>query len=161
MCNNQRKGFGFTLVELVILMLVAVILLASITVLWPSSKINLEAQSYLLGNDIRYAQNLSMSRGERFRFVKLTSNSYRITDSTGTAVVLPFGGSTITFDTGISFGVITNLPNNLIVFDSKGVPYTDTASPGTRLADVAVINLVTMEHVKTISISPETGRVLM
>ena len=157
---KQKNVIGFTFIELIIVILVAVILVASISILWTGSSVNLDAQASLLINDIRYTQNLAMVKGERYRFVRSSATSYQVTDNNGVPVTLPFGGNTVTFGSGIFFGTIANLPNNFIVFDSLGIPYIDAGNPGTKLSTVATINLVTSNKTRVISISPETGRVL-
>lgn len=155
--GNKKNYRGFTLIELAITLGIISIVAAVLFVTWPSFTVNLDAQATLLADDIRYAQNLSVSRSERYRLVKTSADSYQITNSSGVAVVLPSGGSTTTLGGGISFGAIANLPNDLIVFDSKGVPYTDTSNPGTTLSATATIVLTAGGNIKTISIAPETG----
>jgi prepilin-type N-terminal cleavage/methylation domain-containing protein len=154
---NLRDNVGFTLIELVITLAIVGFVTAILLLSWPRFTIKLDAQAGLLADDIRYVQNLSMAKDERYRWVKVSSNSYQITNSSGTAVTLPSGNTTVTFNTGISFGTITNLPNNLIVFNSKGIPYTDTGNPGTLLNATAAITLTASGASKTVYISPETG----
>ena len=113
-------------------------------------------------NDIRYTQQLSMTRGERYRLVITpATNAYKILNSAGTAITMPTGNATVTLKSGITFGALTYLPNNLIVFDCQGIPYTNTVAShgGTLLGNTATIPLTAGSLTKTVSISPETGRV--
>ena len=157
MPRNKQNYCGFTLIELAITLTIIGIVAAVLFVTWPSFTINLGAQTELLADDIRYTQNLSLSRSERYRLVKTSATSYQITNSAGVAVVMPTGSSTINLGDGISFGALTNLPNDFIVFDSKGVPYVDLGSPGTPLNAAATITLVANGNTKVILIYSETG----
>lgn len=150
---------GFTLLEFIITLIILSILMVGVYIAWPGLTVSLDAQAYQLASDIRYTQALSMSKGERYRFVKLSSTTYQITNSAGTAIILPRGVTTITLNSGITFGTLTNLPNNLIAFDGKGIPYTDTGSPGTALSSTATLPLTASGETKTVSVTPETGRV--
>ena len=152
---------GFTLIELVMVLILISILAVFASINWPGRSINLAAQAEQLVNDIRYAQTLGMTKGQRYRWVKTSATSYQITNNSGTAIIMPSGGTTITLGTGISFGTLINLPNNLIAFDGQGIPYIDTATPGTALAANASIPLTADGQTKTIVVSPQTGRVII
>jgi len=154
---SLRDSKGFTLIELVITLSIVGLVTAVLLLSWPKFTANLDAQAGLLADDIRYAQNLSLTKSDRYRWVKVSSNSYRITNSAGTAITLPSGNTTVTLSSGISFGVLTNLPNNLVAFDSRGVPYVDTGSPGTTLNATATIILTSSAGSKIVTIAPETG----
>jgi len=150
---------GFTLIELVIVIIVLGILSKGVYMQWTAGTINLGAQADQLAGDIRYTQSLSMSKNQRYRLVKISSTSYQITNSAGTAIIYPNGQNTITLKNGITFGSFTNLPNSLIAFDSNGIPYSDTTSPGTALSSTASMTLTASSETKTISIAPTTGQV--
>ncbi len=152
---------GFTLIEFVIVIILMGIIGGAVTLIWPKSNINLGAQARQLASDLRYAQALSMSKDQRYRVVKLSSTTYQIQDSTGTAITLPVGGTTVTLNSDITFGTLTNLPNSLVVFGGSGIPYSDTAIPGTALASTATIPLTNGTFTQTISISPQTGRIIV
>lgn len=154
-----QKNHGFTLLELIIVLIIISTLAVFVMLPFPASTINLAAQTEQVANDIRYTQSLSMTKGERYRFVKTSSTTYQIVNSSGSPILLARGSNTATLSTGITFGTLTNLPNNLIAFDSKGIPYVDTGSPGTALSSNASIPLTTGSETKTIIITPETGRV--
>ena len=148
---------GFSLLELVIVLILTGILSVYAINRWPGSSINLSAQADQLVADIRYTQSLAMSRGQRYR-INLNAASYSITNAAGTvAVPHPVNNSAVAlFDTGITL----TTTNSFLVFDSNGIPYTTTTSPGTPLAGDAVITLTSSGLSRTVRISPQTGRVL-
>jgi prepilin-type N-terminal cleavage/methylation domain-containing protein len=161
LCNvlviSRKKNFGFTLIEFIIVAAIVGIIMAAVLVNWSGFGINLNSQAYLLVQDLRYVQSIAMARDERFSFVKTSANSYQIINSSGVAVNMPYGGFVATLGTGIVFGAITNLPNNLITFDGKGVPYIDPSTPGTQLSTTATITITSNSGSSTVSIYPITG----
>jgi len=155
------KNSGFSIIELVLIIVIIGLLSISVFIKWPGLVINLGAQAEQLANDIRYTQSLSMTNGQRYRLVIASSNTYQILNNSGTAIKLAMGNSTMTLNSGITFGTLTNLPNNLIAFDGNGIPYTDTGNPGTQLSATATIPLVGSGNTKNVSISPQTGRTIV
>ncbi|SRR5579883_91457 len=153
----QQKGF--TVVELIIVLVVISILAVGAFISWPGRGINVYGQATQLANDVRYTQVLSMTKGQRYRLVKTSSTTYQIQNSSGTAIIGAMGSTTVTLGTGISFGTLTNLPNSLIAFDGNGTPYVDTGSPGTALSSTATMPLTDGSNTNTVSITPQTGRV--
>lgn len=152
---------GFSLIELIMVVIILGLLATGTYILWPGLALNLSAQASQISHAIHYAQSLSMSTGQRYRFVKLSATTYEVTDSSGNPIILPSGSTVITLNSGITFGTWVNLPNNLVAFDGIGKPYTDTGSPGTALSATASISLVAEGQTKTIQISPITGRLLV
>ena len=154
---------GFSLIELVIIILITSILAVYVIYNWPSPILNVNAQAQQFANDIRFARSLSVTRGERYRIVRLSANSYTITNSAGTAITFPSGKNSVTLQTGITFGAWNNLPNNLIAFDSKGAPYINSTSPGTTFNTNTnyTILLNGNNATATVSVSPTTGRVVV
>lgn len=144
---------GFTIIELITVILLLSILSAVAFVMWPGDQINLDAQAKAVAADIRYAQNLSMTRGVRYEFLRVSTTTYQISTVGGADV------TSRTLGNRISFGTFTNLPNNLVAFDGRGAPYTDTATPGTALSSAATITLTGGGATRTITITPGTGRV--
>lgn len=156
----KKNDSAFTLLELIVVIAITAILAAVASNLWPGTRINLNAQAQQLASDIRYTQTISMSRGANYQINFLSSTTYNITDTSGNIVNNPVTGTTIT--TLLSQTSITrppsNLPNNLISFDSEGAPYIDS-SIDTPLSNPAVITLTSGANSTTITIQPETGRI--
>jgi prepilin-type N-terminal cleavage/methylation domain-containing protein len=151
---------GFTLIELIMVMVIVGILAAVVAPPLSTQTFNLSAIAAQLAVDIRATQSQSMSQGQRYR-INFTSTSYQITDLNGVAVVLPRTGSSaaISVAPATLSGYNPPLINNYVVFDSKGAPYTDNINPGTMLAANAVITLTSGGTTSTLTIAPQTGRV--
>lgn len=145
---------GFTLIELVIIIVILAIVTVTVRSMWPSQVINLEAQTRAFVADIRYTQNLSETRGVRYSLTITSPTTYTIQDFNG-ANVKNYG-----LGSGISFGNLTNLPNSLIAFDGQGIPYNNTLIPGTSLTADASITLNSADgSSKTVTITQITGQV--
>lgn len=157
--NKMQKGF--TLVEFVIVILLVTILSVMVVFSWQGSTITTEGQAQQVANDIRYAQSLAMTGGQRYRWVRVSATTYQVQNNSGTPVMLALGSTTGTLSSGATFAAFTNLPSNLIAFDGQGTPYTDTGSPGTALSSSASIPVTAGEQTSTVVISPQTGRVIV
>lgn len=161
LCMGQILQPGFTLIELVCTIVLLGILSISAFMIWPGTTINIGAEAQQVADDIRYTQSLSMTQGERYRFVITSSTTYQIVNSNGTAVLNAVGSSTTTLNNQLSFGALSNLPNQLIAFDGNGNPYVTTGSPGSALLVTARIPINGEGATKTITIAPQTGSVLL
>lgn len=148
---------GFTLLELVTLLVLLSIIAVWASPVWQSSPTETAAEAEQLLNDLRYTQALSMTQGERYFLFIQSSNTYQIRNAAGTPIKLSFGNTTATLPSGMSFGTLGNLPNNLVAFDGRGAPYSSTGSGGTALASPATIPLTLGGSTSTVSISPVTG----
>jgi type II secretion system protein H len=153
------KKAGFTLIELIVVIVIMVALTAYAVTRWPGSNINLNAQAQQLAAMLRYTQSLAQSQGQRYR-LNLTSSSYNITTFLGIAVTDPVTGAA---STNVSSGITmawTNLPNNLVAFDGNGSPYTNSLAT-TLLTSAATIKLTQGGVTRTVSITPQTGRIIV
>lgn len=155
-CKFKTKILGFTLVEFIIVLVLLGILAASVNILWPGRIINLAAQASLLADDIRYTQSLAMTKGERYRLVQISADRYQIANSSGAVVTFPLRDNPTVLGQGIGF---TSPIGTVVVFDSRGIPYSDTNVPGTALADPLSFVLSSEGRSKTVTVFPETGRV--
>ena len=156
MAYYAKKQNGFTLAELlVVLVLVSIVAVIAVP-RWTTSP-NLDAQTQQLLSDLRYTQMLAITHGQRFRLNFTPPSSYGITTLAGTAVPNPStNANTVTVTTGVTISGLTNLPNNLIAFDEKGIPYTDSAAT-TALAANATITLSRNGLTRSILVTQGTG----
>src|SRR5580692_1274568 len=108
----MKKIVGFTIIELVVVMLIIAVLAVNVLNTYQGAPIDVGAQANQIVDDIRYTQALAMTKGVRYRIVFTTSSpySYQILNASGTALMLARGNTTMTLGAGISFGAMTNLP---------------------------------------------------
>jgi len=118
-----KNNRGFTLVELVIVIIVMAII--SCIIALRTSSVDLSNQIFQVINDIRYAQSLACSSNLRHRFY-FDSNAYRIASydqSTGseTFIYFPYADANfVPLASGISF---SKPPTpNCIAFNGRGQP---------------------------------------
>lgn len=149
---------GFTLIEIIIV-IIAVLVITLVSLRWITKKSNVQAQANQLAADIRFIQNKAVTSAARYR-ITFSSNQYTFTDISDNPVVHPgvAGSNTITLDSGI---VLTYnsaiLPNGYIVFNSRGAPFSNTATA--ELSGDAEITLKGGVDSKIVTVTPETGRV--
>jgi prepilin-type N-terminal cleavage/methylation domain-containing protein len=147
---------GFTLIELVIVMVILIIIAAGVTAIrWPSAGIELNIQAHQIASDIRYTQSLSMSMNKRYRIYFYT-NDYSIKDNNDVSIRHPATHTTnnIALGTGISF---TKPPTpNCIAFDGRGTPCDCTT--GNVLGD-SIVSLAAGAETDNITILQTTGYV--
>ncbi|MBI4357077.1 MAG: prepilin-type N-terminal cleavage/methylation domain-containing protein [Gammaproteobacteria bacterium] len=160
--NHQSLTTAFTLIELVIVIAIISILAIILKPQYPADTIELRAQAEEIVSSIRYAQALSMTRGERFR-INFTSTSYSFTDLAGTtSLAHPATNATTTNMVGaITLALNAAIPNNYLAFDGRGIPYTTNVLPGTTLSSAGIITLTSGSETQTVQVTPETGRVMI
>jgi len=150
------------MVELVvIIVLVAILAFTAIPRFMDKGAVDVSAQAEQLASDIRYTQSLAMTTGQRNR-INLSSASYSITTSDGTALPHPATGATdpITLSDVTLSGWNPPLTSDYVAFDGLGVPYSLVTS-STGITGNATITLTAGGHTRSVVISPETGRVIV
>ena len=154
---HLRLMAGFTLIELVVVMLLLGVLTAWVSMRASTTDMDVITQAEQLAADIRYTQSLSMSRGQRYR-VNFTASSYLITDMSGAAQAHPGTGlrAPISLGTTVLSGYNPTLTNNYVAFNSSGVPYISATA---ILAGVATLTLTGSGNTNQVSVAPDTGRV--
>jgi Tfp pilus assembly protein FimT len=150
---------GFTLVEIGIIIVLLGIIGIIVGTQFSEKSVNVTQQSKRLAADLRYMQNLAMTRNVRTR-VNFSSSQYTLTELDGTTPIVHPGGpsNVVSMPSGVVLST-ANLANNYIVFDGKGRPYTDNTDPGALLATTATITFTSGGNTATVTIAPETGRV--
>lgn len=152
---DHKTTDGFTLVEMVLVLILTAILATTLISRFPGKIINVGAAADQVAGDIRYVQSLSMTQGRRYR-INLTSTSYTMVDtSTGLPVPHPGTGTTaITLPSGITMSW-TNLPNSYVAFDGRGIPYTSSTASLAANADISLTS--DTNETRTVRVHPETG----
>ena len=153
--STQR---GFTLVELVTVLIIVSLLAVTAISRWSATPFNLSAQAEQLLGDIRYVQTLSMTHGQRYR-INFAADRYWFSNLDG-SILVPHPASNNT-NTLMVNGVSLSFTNSLLVFDGNGAPYSDASLPGTPLAANATVTLTSGADSRTLQISPETGRAVL
>ena len=159
--SSKQRGRvgGFTVLELVLVLTIVGILavFAIPRVSTTTTAVTLSAVTSQVAANIRYAQGLAMSRGQRYR-VNFTATTYQITDGSGAPIVQPLTASTaaISVAPATLSGYNPPLTGNYVAFDTKGVPYI---SATTALAATATITITSGTDTGSVVIAPETGRV--
>jgi MSHA pilin protein MshC len=168
------RSLGFTLIELIVVIVLLGILSA---VLLPRSNTNailVSTQAEQLAADIRYVQSLAMTQGwsgvnPRRYYISYTVASapaqyamYSVSPvsiNPVIAVAPPSGGASPISLAGITLSS-SGLGNNLIAFDALGAPYTDQAASTVLSTTSATITLTGAQGTsRTIQVFPGTGMV--
>jgi prepilin-type N-terminal cleavage/methylation domain-containing protein len=139
---------GFTLLELVAVLLLLAILSTSLFLRWSPGKSTLNAQANQLAASLRHAQSLALAQGRSLRFDVQSAASYAITDG-ATTITDPQGlVQSYTLANGVT------LAGNDLDFDSLGRPI----DAGNNLIAVVETWILTADGATvTISVSPLTG----
>ncbi len=162
--GQARAAAGFTLTELVMVMVVIAIISAIALPRMGNAPVLVSTQAEQLAGDIRYVQTLAMTQGQRYIISFPSATSYRFLDSTGTAIVHPATGSNaaITLGANITLALQPTFPaGNALEFDGLGVPYSVT-TPATLngpLTQPATIKLTKDTENRSVTVTQETGRV--
>ena len=170
---------GFTLIETVIVMVIAAILAAVVAVRWdPFDAIKLYNATRKVVADIRYAQKVAISTQQRCGLIRNSATSYTVFEQGNTADPAPSSGDVCstapdgadadtTSDFIVDFnagrcsdysGVTTTFTTsvaNTIYFNSLGTPVDAT---GTAIAGNQTVT-VTYNGTRQITIDANTGRV--
>ena len=169
MALAQSMNRGFTLVELVVVLLLVAILAFFVAPRLSQNTLELSSQAEQVATDVRYAQTLSMTRGAALgnqgRYcIFFTATGYQFRHNNNSyatpctiAVTHPATGSSaaivLSSSTAVSTTNITNATGNYIEFDTKGQP-TSFAAPASN----AKVTLNATGGPREVVVSPVTGK---
>jgi prepilin-type N-terminal cleavage/methylation domain-containing protein len=108
--SSNKNSSGFTLIELVLVVLLVGILTVVVSARWPGSSTTLQSYADHLNADLDLARSIALSRGESVSIKSSVGNSYSISDSSGSTLYSDNHLGSVTMD---SFTV---------VFDRYGSP---------------------------------------
>jgi MSHA pilin protein MshC len=162
--RRAARARGFTLIELVAVIIIAAVLAVSFIPKGSNqASLTLTARAKQLASDIRYAQSLSMTNGQRY-CVTLTPSSpysgYSLTTAASNCITTTAHPGNLSQPVPVcSSGTCMTapaLPNGYLQFDGLGQPYTTATA---LLAANAVITLTDNGSTQTVTVVPTTGRV--
>jgi type II secretion system protein H len=144
---------GFTLVELVVVLVIAGILSVVMLPRFSQGIVEVSSQAEQVAADVRYAQTLSMTHGARYCiFFTGTGYQFRNTNCT-VAVNHPATGSTTAIVLSGTTVATSNLAGTFIEFDTKGRPQGFTVATSN-----ATITVTSSGQARSIVVSPDTGK---
>lgn len=151
--TSARSNRGFSLIELIVVIVLIAIVAVVAVPRTPGPSIGLPALAEQVAADIRLAQSLSMTQGQRHCLV-FGASSYQLRNTNCTvAINHPVAGSTDVTLNGAT-AATTNLTGNAIEFDGRGSPTTLTVATSN-----GTVTLSLDGDNRTVTISPQTGRV--
>jgi type II secretion system protein H len=166
--NQANSGFdskprnwlyiaGFSLVELVVVMIIVAVLAFVALPRTNNDATMLAAEAERLAAEIRYAQSLAMTRGQPHWIAFSGGNGYQFFQSGAVAVPHPAGeASPVKMQTGTTFS-LASLPNSLVAFNGLGTPYTDSTPVSSVLATNADITVLRGTESRVVRVYSTTG----
>jgi prepilin-type N-terminal cleavage/methylation domain-containing protein len=147
---------GFTLLELVmVIALLSIIAVVAAPRMVNVTSANAGASAEKLRADIRYAQDLAMTRNQRVRVSIVSANTYQITIAGNPVVDPSTGRNNMVLSAGSTFGA-TTFNGSYVEFDSSlGVPYDGAGA----LTAIGSITVTASGQNYTITVTPQTGAV--
>ena len=163
--NSLRKRSGFTLIEiLIVVVIIAIAAMTAIPMMTSAASVQIRSAANIVAADLEYAKSMAIARGQKFSVVfDKTTESYQIfKDQDGILVPIEHPvkkGSNYIIgfrDKGLDKVDIADVDFNgtsTVKFDYLGSPYDAGTSPLNR----GVIKLQAGGKTVTITVEPVTG----
>lgn len=148
MTRRMHTQAGFTLIELVMVMVIIGILAAMAAPRMSLTDSSVHAQAAQIARDIRHVQMLAMTQGGTLTFTSLSS-SYNCTNSSSAIITDPATQQPLNF----TLSNDVTLTAASVSFDSLGRP----VSAGSLLSAAVNITVSGIGQSATVSVSPVTG----
>lgn len=153
MMNTSQRAKGFTLIELIMVMVMLGILTAVAATRWNSTDATAPSQADLLARNIRHMQILAMSWGQPLQLSVTSSTTYAVSCVTSSATSPCNASPVIDPASGLAFSVAlvndVTLAGAAATIDSLGRPVPVTAGTTYTLNAGA--------STWTVSVAPLTG----
>lgn len=153
--RTKSRGNGFTLVEVITVMVIMGIIALFITARYMNTdSVNVNSEAEIVKSHVRYAQSRAMNTNTIWGINILTSSQYSLFQNGNTANVVSLPGQdsvTVTLPAGIAFSA-----TGVISFDTWGKPHTDAAGTSSQ-AGSRVITLTKGSSTQNITITQNTG----
>lgn len=163
--NNILFLTGFTLIEVIIvLMIIGIISAIAIPLYTSASSVQLKTAANMVASDLEYAKNLAMSTGKNYSVVfDNSTESYSINDANGQVISHPvrIGASYIVnfaTDNRLNKVDIANASFGLtstVKFDYLGTPFDGSGNP----LNSGFVRLRAEGNTLTVRVEPVTGYV--
>lgn len=164
MLNRKNVDYGFTLVEVIIIvMILAIISLVSVPMLSNAESVQIKSAANMIASDLEYARSLSITTGRTHSVVFNTSNaSYRILDNSGSVIAHPvrigsnnyivdFAGDSRLYRVNIVSAVFG--ATSTVKFNSLGAPFDGDGNA----INSGIISLTAGNNSLTVNVEPATG----
>ncbi len=152
---NIKNNSGFTLIEVVAVLVVMSIITAFVVGRVVENKPELIAQKEVLKVHLRYAQSRAMNSNDNYG-IQSSGNTYWLFRVSGTNIVRFPGEQSDTINLsalGLTLAMVGG--GNIVSFDSRGIPYTDNS--GTIQAVDRTLRLSSGSDSESIIITKNTG----
>lgn len=163
----MKREKGFTLIELVIIILIIATLGALALPMFDLTGSRAAAAGRKLLSDLRYAQQLANATQSRSGVILNSSTQYTVfqNNDSGIAATDPLKGGNYIVNMNGDFSGVTlsnTFTGNIVRFDSLGVPYEGTNGSQSSLGSAKTISVIAGGvPVKTITVEPATGKIWM
>ena len=151
-----KNNLGFTIIEIVAVLIVMSIITAFAVGRVADNKPELIAQKEVLKVHLRYAQSRAMNSNDNYG-IETDGNTYRLF-RVSNANIIRFPGEKLDYidlaALGLSLSMTTPL-GNVVFFDSRGIPYTDNS--GILQVGDRTLTLSSGTDNESITITPNTG----